>query len=446
MFTKYIVDVKNYIFCEMIKAINIKFHLVSLVTFLFIFSSCSENDASQAKEGVRLMALDSIRLDILEPLSAYDYLAEEGIFLLGDVADAMSVMLPPGASLEGNKVGFVTLNSKGQILGKFNNTGEGPVNHGIGSSSNLLLEKDRIGVMSRRGFYIYDFTGNLIDQVPTIHSRSLIVGPYIRMGAFANGKLALGYTTLTREAYENQDNPYPYMTSFKIFDLEKAMASDDDQASIISSYGYPEGSADETIVFNDIPLITLNRKAGILNVLFAKFKQLKQYRLTDGELLNSINLNPANFHSGNEPSMPTNSKEYYSWLRNGGELLNSKFYEMIQLGEYTLIRYNSALQSSQIEQLVSTGGPTESPVWEGIRDTAYKFYYLLVKDGEVVKQDFELKNLTPQIGEEFFESTDQLRGQIIGGDDLNSIYVLYNNDYAEERAYKLIVRYALELN
>ncbi|KYG79848.1 hypothetical protein AWW67_11080 [Roseivirga seohaensis] len=427
--------------------------LLRAVFALTVFSnvsSCSNDgrkESSQASGEVNLIPKDSIKIDVLSPIKIYDYDSENNLFLLGDVADAMSILRPPGAAESGNIIGFIILDKEGEVLGQFNNTGEGPINHGIGSMSNLFLDNNRIGVFTRRGFFVYDFDGSLVGNSKVLNTRSLTVGSYIRMSGFKNGNLALGYSEWTKEVYENRDNPYPFITSFKIFDLNGLLESDDSiDEHTIHTYGFPDEMADETISAQSIPRMTLNRRTGVLNVLFSQFQKLHQYSIADGSLLNVIDLKPVYFSSGNESAIPTDSPGYLEWRQGGGSLINSTYHDMVQLGDYTLIRYSSVISNTQAGQLVESGGISESEYWETVRKSTYKFYYLLIKDGNVVKQDFELVALSPQPGEEYFRSATDLRGQLIGGSDLNSLYVLYNNDYAQERDYKLIVRYELKLD
>lgn len=427
--------------------------LLRAVFALTVFSnvsSCSNDgrkESSQASGEVNLIPKDSIKIDVLSPIKIYDYDSENNLFLLGDVADAMSILRPPGAAESGNIIGFIILDKEGEVLGQFNNTGEGPINHGIGSMSNLFLDNDRVGVFTRRGFFVYDFDGTLVGNSKALNTRSLTVGSYIRISGFKNGNLALGYSEWTKGAYENRDNPYPFMTSFKIFDLNGLLESDDSiDEYTIQAYGFPDEMVDETISAQSIPRMTLNRRTGLLNVLFSQFQKLHQYSIADGSLLNVIDLKPVYFSSGNESAVASDSPGYLDWRQGGGSLINSTYHDMVQLGDYTLIRYSSAISNIQAGQLVESGGISESEYWETLRKSTYKFYYLLIKDGSVVKQDFELEALSPQLGEEYFRSATDLRGQLIGGSDLNSLYVLYNNDYAQERDYKLIVRYELKLD
>ncbi|KYG73230.1 hypothetical protein [Roseivirga echinicomitans] len=417
--------------------------LLRAVFALTVFSnvsSCSNEgskESSQASGEVSLIPKDSIKIDVLSPIKIYDYDSENNLFLLGDVADGFSELLPPKVMPKGNEIGFIIVDGAGEVLGQFNNTGDGPVNHGIGAKNNLFLDDNRIGVFTQIGFFVYDFDGNLLGRSKTLNTQRTYLDIPFDISAFQNGNLALGYTTMSMKAFQNQDNPYPYMKSFRIFDLNGLLGSDDGiNEYTIQNYGFPEGIADETIDGTS-PRMAFNKRTGVLSVLFSKFQKLHQYSIADGSLLNVIDLKPAYFSSGNEPIAAAG---------NAGKLTNSAYHDMVQLGDYTLIRYSSAISNTQAGQLMNSGGLSESEYWETLRKSTYKFYYLLIKDGSVVKQDFELEALSPQLGEEYFRSTSDLRGQLIGGSDLNALYVLYNNDYAQERDYKLIVRYKLKLD
>ena len=443
--------------CDLVESIMRKIKHVNFLALVFTFftlsaiSSCTSGEErdgqSSTSNQVRLIPQDSIKVDVLNPISVFDYDAQNGHFLLGDVADARSVMLPPGMSPEGNKIGFMIVNREGEILGQFNNTGEeDPNSHGVGSTNNLLLDKDRVGVFTQIGFFVYDFNGDLLVKRKELNSRYLTGQPLYSISAFLKGNLALSHTLWTSGATDNRDNPYPFLTSFRVFDLNELLGSDGGiDKHVLYEHGFPDELADETIK-DTAPRITLNKKTGVLNVLYTKFQKLHQYSIDDGSLLNVIELNPTFFSSGNESGFSRGDAGYLDWIRKGGQLINSAYHDMVQIGDYTLLRYSTAISRTEAETLVNSGGPEESEYWETLRRTSYKFYYLIVKDGKVIKQDFEIEALTPQPGEEFFRSTSDLRGQLIGGSDLNSLYVLYNNDYTAERDYKLIVRYDLKLN
>ncbi|KYG77082.1 hypothetical protein EV198_1254 [Roseivirga ehrenbergii] len=422
---------------------------VFALTVLSNVSSCSNEgskESSQATGEVTLIPKDSIKIDVLSPIKIYDYDPENNLFLLGDVADGFSEMLPDGAMPKGNEVGFIIIDGSGEVLGQFNNTGDGPVNHGVGAKNNLFLDDNRIGVFTKIGFFVYDFDGNLLGRSKALNTQRTHLDIPFDISAFQNGNLALGYTTMSMKAFQNQDNPFPYMKSFRIFDLNGLLGSDDGiNDHTIQNYGFPEGIADETIGGTS-PRMAFNKRIGVLSVLFSKFQKLHQYSIADGSLLNVIDLKPAYFSSGNESVVDSGSPGYLDWRQGGGSLINSTYHDMVQLGDYTLIRYSSVISNTQAGQLVESGGISESEYWETVRKSTYKFYYLLIKDGSVVKQDFELVALSPQPGGEYFRSATDLRGQLIGGSDLNSLYVLYNNDYAQERDYKLIVRYELKLD
>lgn len=429
-------EFKNYLFF---------LTLISTLSILVSVTGCSNKESNEGSSVITLIANDSIKIDVLNEINAFDYDSENDVFLLGDVADATSIMMPPGMAPEGNKLGFMIINNKGEILGQFNNTGEGPINHGIGAMNSLFLDNDRIGVFSQKGFFVYDFQGNLLGHEKALNTLSFTGQPTYNISAFQSGNLALGYTKITQEASGHWDSLYRYADSFKIFEVNGLLVSDKDiDEHVIQSYDFPDEIADKNIG-EFTPRITLNKERGVLNVLFSMFHKLHQYSISDGSLLNVIDLKPFHFNSDNE--YPAKDRdELRNWFRNGGELMNSSYHDMVQIGEYTLIRYSSAISRTEAETLVNSGGPSKSEYWGELRQTSYKFYYLLIKGDKIIKQDFQLEELIPQPGEEYFRNVTSLRGQLIGGNNLNSLYILYNNDYAEEREYKLIVKYQLKID
>lgn len=119
---------------------------------------------------------------------------------------------------------------------------------------------------------------------------------------------------------------------------------------------------------------------------------------------------------------------------------------MTQIGDYTLIRYSNALEPTEVDRLVNAvDDPQQASLWTKIKQKHFKYYYILIQNNEVIRYDFQLEELSPKPGEVNFQTYDKLNGEIIGGDDLNSIYVLYNNDLTQESEQKKIVRYQLVL-
>lgn len=411
-----------------------------LLLILLCLVNCSKERGASVHNSWQIEAIDTLQVDELNDLKVFDYNSEEGVFLLGDVEDASSVLLPPGISPQGNKVGFIILSRQGDILGRFNNTGEGPKHHGIGSYSNMLLGKNRVGVFSQRGFYIYDYQGNLIKKIAELNSRAYFYQPQYKIGVASGNKIALGYAKVTKGIFEHGDSIYYYLNSFVKLDIDKLISNE--KFSIEKVYGNPKTKADPSIS-EFTPRITVNRGRGIINVFHAKSHLLRQYAIDDGTLVNEISIHPQKFSTDTSYPIDDRSEDFSEWLKKGGVLINSAYHSMSQIGDYTLIRYSSALATSVVNTLVESGGPEASSYWQNVRENHYKHYYLLIKNDRVIAQDFLIEELSPKEGEINFPSFTALRGTIIGGDDLDSLYVFYNDNLVNESETKLIVKYNL---
>ncbi len=126
-------------------------------------------------------------------------------------------------------------------------------------------------------------------------------------------------------------------------------------------------------------------------------------------------------------------------------MVNSRYHDMIQLGEYTLLRYSTAIPEGVVKGLTSGKGFRRDPDWASIRRKYFHYYYQLLKNGKKVVPDFSLPSLDPQAGTWQFKSDTEVNGFIIGGNGLDEIYVFEPNTGKIERDYELIRVYKLEL-
>ena len=282
-------------------------YTVFLLIAFTILQTCKNGDKIKSDEFVRLLPKDTLYIDVLNNLKAYDYNSEKGIFLLGDVADAASVLLPPGFSPEGNKIGFIVFSNKGEVLGTFNNTGEGPEGHGIGSMSNILLEYNQIGVFTRRGFYVYDYDGNLLHRFKDFNTLGFYGQPLYKIGAYAKGKVAMSYPRFTRKVSQHWDSAYFYLDSFALMDLN--VSRDTKELKEFKKYKFPQANADET-TYGWAPRISINRIRNIVNVFFEQTNTLHQYDLSSGKLVQELELQPKFYSSKNNYPVNEKSKEF----------------------------------------------------------------------------------------------------------------------------------------
>lgn len=432
-------------------------HIKRSVTFLFIIClgsqfSCQSDSPKEPVstevqpevvryKNARLVQVDSIMLDVTGNFQVYDYQPESGLFLGGDVKFFISFR-GKGAP-KPNQLGFVIFDSEGNIVHRFNNTNGGPNGHGSAMQSAFFMGPDAIGVMGLLGLYKYDLNGKLIRRYKNINYQDIQMINQAKSGLSSNGSLLALQLAKSLEdpkaAYS--DSLFQLVKPVKIYDLDQ-----DNPAVPIHEFGYPDDS-DRDLKLGDsaTPLMTLNPVDSLLYTVFPELPEVVAYNLRSGEVEKQFALNPDNFKGVSVIKELAEGQRGMGWLNDGGRVARSKYYDMQQLGEYTLLRYNTAVPLNAVKLLMTSKGLRDDPNWPEIRRRHYKFYYQLIKDGKKVLPDFELPTLSPKEEHMEFITSALTRGKVLGGNGLDEVFVFIPNDGETERDYELIRVFKLEL-
>ena len=436
-----------------------------LLCFVLLFQACQSGEKEQAKveepekdpvyTGARLVQVDSIMIDLIGAFKVYDYQPQTGLFLGGDIGQFMMIR---GANIPSNEIGHVVFDRKGNILHQFNHANSGPEGHSAGAHDNAFLGPDDIGVMSKKALYRYGIDGTYKGKYTDINTLDVVGYSGQRMIQSTNGRhIAMGIPKGMEDAKLSWDSIYQIVKPLWFYDTdrfnEQSLNTEVGAKALLASHGYPDhpiyhpDSKISTSPFQ--PLMASNHNNNELYAVHPLIPVASVYDMTTGQKKGDLDLTPENFEVETEEGNVSGGVEGYGgllWSNKGGRLANARYHEMKQLGEYTLYRYSPALPSSVINEMVSTPGMLgRKEDWPRIRKKHYRFYYQLFKDGEKVMPDFELPLLEPQLGQMEMRNERMTRGQIIGGNGLDEIYVFIPNDGDEERDYELIRVFKLEL-
>ncbi|MGE0931600.1 hypothetical protein ACOXY6_12125 [Cytophagales bacterium EPR-FJ-38] len=446
----------------------VKLNFLSALIIALIAISCEPNNSQSNEKSdnefqfskAELIPIDSIKIDLQRELSFYDYYEPSGLFLAGDVADAFTAWMPPGGPKAINQIGHQIINREGQIISSFNNANDGPEGFGRGALSSFFIDEKRLGVLSLKGLYIYDFAGNLLDKIANLNYLNVIGFSTHKVAAFnlRDSVLAIALPKLDSTSFGNIDKAFENSTALSFIDVNKLGQDFNDvenlgrefidvEMATISSYGFPEyfvyNSNFRFIKVQKPPMLAHNRSENELLVLYPEVPKLYSYDMLDGSFLDSIDLNPSYFKTQEELKVP--DEEYVDWWNGGGMMANSYFRQIIQLKNYTLIRYTTAIPENKIKEMIPEGGIRQSPNWPIIRKSEFKNIYQIYLDGKKLVKDFEIPLLElKEIHKDFFSSK-EMHGQILGGNGLDEIFIYQPNDGEVERDYELIIVYKLEL-
>ena len=431
-------------------------YLVLLSIFLsFLLSSCERKSNSSKQEGkgknifsgVELVQIDSIMIDLIGNLKIFEYNSETGYFLGGDISGAVQTMIPGGPKM--NEIGHVIIDHEGTIINQFNHTNDGPEGHGEGALDNFFIGDSSIGVLSKMGLYQYQLDGSFVKKYKELNTLGFIgFSDFKVTAANADGILAIGLAKVPAAAFKAQDSLFRIVKPFHFYDLTKFESGYEKLEGLaIAKYGYPDhwvySPNSKYLVLQLPPRVAFNRKTNEALVMYPEVPYMEVYSMETGSLKTVVDLQPEHFGEYIEMEYVSDS-EYYRWLDKGGWTANSYYQDLIQLGEYTLLRYNVPLPFDEVKSLVEGYGYRDEK-WQTIRKKNYRFYYQLFKDGKKVVPDFSLPEFEPQPGQSEFLRHDRTRGKLIGGDGVDRVYVFIPNDGEEERDYELIRVFQLKL-
>lgn len=434
-----------------------------MATGLCFLQACHSKGKQEAEQetptpkiefsGARLVQVDSIMVDVMGAFKVYDYQPESQLFLGGDIGGFMIVI---GSSAPRNEIGHVVFNKQGQILHQFNKANNGPEGHSPGAYDHAFLGPDAIGVMSKKALYRYGIDGTYQGKYPGINTLDLAGISNQRMLFSPDGKgLALGLPRGMEEAKKAWDSIYQILKPLWFYNLEEVSTDPNEGGNkgLQASYGYPDHPvyAPESKISTSTfpPLMAQNHRNNELYAVYPNIPAAQVYDISSGEWKGEIDLSPASFEVETPEGKSGGGTAGYEgllWTNKGGSMANARYHQVTQLGDYTLYRYSRALPSSVINELVSSKSVLgRNKEWPRIRKKHYKFYYQLFKDGKKVLPDFELPILEPKQGDMEVVNYQSTRGEIIGGNGLDELYVYIPNTGQVERDYELIRVYKLEL-
>ncbi|GEM_PF-2590189 len=434
-----------------------------ILAFMTLFS-CQSGGTSETTQvevppevieykSARLVQVDSIMIDVIGNFNVYDYQPESQLFLAGDIGTYMIVM---GSTAKSNELGHLVINRQGEIIHQFNRTDKGPEGHGPGAMDNFFMGPSAVGVFAAKGLYQYQLDGTFMHQHKEINTLDHVGISNQRAGFTADGQhVAIGIPKGMEASKKAWDSLFQITKPVWIYNLDKEqnkLNTEVTPGSLVARHGYPDhpiyapGSKFPHSAFP--PRMALNYGQNKLLAVYPEIPEMTVYDMVTGRAEETIALEPEHFEFETETGKASGGIKGYEgllWSNRGGRMANSNYQELIQLGEYTLLRYNTALPGNAVNELIKTGGPGKSQEWPRLRRKHYRFYYQLFKGSEKVLSDFELPILEPREGHREFMNHSQTRGKIIGGNGLDEIFVFIPNDGDEERDYELIRVFKLEL-
>ncbi|MCE7992786.1 MAG: hypothetical protein HEP71_12435 [Roseivirga sp.] len=404
----------------------------------------------QTYTGVRFVQIDSIMIDVIGNFNVYDYHPQSGLFLGGDIG---GYLRGPNQSTKRNELGHLVINRNGEILHQFNHTDNGPEGHGGRGIDHFFLSPSTIGVYSPKSLFRYNIDGTFIGKHKEINTLDPLGISFHRVGFSVDGKhIAMG---MSKRMGSSEDSVYHKGRALWFYDFGKAendLTTEAPANPLLASYGFPDNpiySQESKMHHSPLPpRMALNRGTHELLSLYPEIPEISVYDMKSGRLKESYPLNPKHFEFKTEKGMASGALkgfESLAWINRGGSMANSNYQDLIQLGEYTLLRYNTAIPKSIVEEIIVSGGPKKTERWPVIRKKHYRSVYQLFKGTERVLPDFELSALAPRKEHLEFHSNASIRGKIIGGNGLAEIFVFIPNNGEEERDYELIRVFKMEL-
>ncbi|MCE7992787.1 MAG: hypothetical protein HEP71_12440 [Roseivirga sp.] len=405
-------------------------------------------------KNARLVQVDSIMIDVIGNFKVYDYQPESELFLGGDIKVGGIIVM--GAAPKSNELGHMVINRKGEVIHQFNHTDKGPEGHGSGAIDNFFTSPNSIGVFSSKALFQYHIDGSFLGKHPEINTQDQLSMSNHRVGFSSDGKhIAMGMAKGMEESKKAWDSLYQKGTALWFYNFDKpenSLSTENFQKALLGSDGFPDHPIyAPTSKFPHSPFpprMALNHNRQELLSVYPEIPEITVYDMLTGAMTESYPLDPDYFEFETEEGKATGGIKGYEgllWLNRGGRMANSKYHDIIQLGDYTLLRYSTALPSDAVNQLITTGGPGKSDLWPSFRRKHYRFYYQLFKGSEKMLPDFELPLFEPKMGDTGFKNNSMTKGKIIGGNGLDEIFVFIPNDGEEERDYELIRVFKLDL-
>lgn len=419
-----------------------------------------EKSVATEYTGINFVLVDSIMIDLAGELSVYDYNPHTHAFLAGDLVEGWK---RPVQLSRHNKLGLVVIDSTGKVVNQFKKNGDGPEEFGRSALGRFFMSDSSVGVLGRRGLFEYTLNGRQLRKYSELNTIDYYGAEDDQLAVMSDYQtLFIAWEEVGDTQGRKGDSLFQLSKPFRVYDLNRVQTgTEKEEELLISKYGFPEHmiyapNANYTQrSFNGLrttqgsmPLIGYNRTTSEVNVVYPQLPVLERYDAKTGEFLSKVELNPRDFGAYvelGESSGGRKGQQTLMWWLKGGAMANSYYHDMIQLGAYTLFRYNPALPEGIVNEVVRIGSLSDYPQWARVRKKYYQFRYQLFKNGKKVVPDFVIPELEPEKGDVIFFKSFEINGKLIGGDGLNRVYVFVPNEGDVERDYELIRVYRLEL-
>lgn len=388
----------------------------------------------------KIEQVDSIMIDVINEISIYDYNPKTGLFLGGDVSQENYVRM----GVKTNELGYLIINQQGEILYQFNRANNGPEGYGYWIGNSFFFGDEYVGVLNGKGLFKYSMDGDLIwknADINTLYRRG-----YLHKRAILADEDDNVIAFMDKDTISNRDMYYQLVKPLFFY-----LPDSSGRLTVSNSYGYPDheiyNPEKEYFKSGSSASITYNYAQRSAHVVYPNVPRMYSYDLSSGAYLGMTDLNPEYF---SEPVLMGESPgaiEGYGglfWINKGGRFSSSTYNDVLELGEYTLTTYNSGISNENLNKILTSDKYHHHPDWPTIRRTEYRFYYQLFKGGKKVVPDFQLPIFDPKLGERGFNSG-MIKGELVGGDGLDRIYVLVPNEEEVERDYQLIRVYKVTL-
>lgn len=425
---------------------NYTIQLLTVLVAIMIYS-CGSNksrkNSDEQQESYSFVLKDSIIIDRIGGINVYDYHSESGLFLIGDVPNDIQDYMSFSLSFEPNRSGYSLMNRKGEIISSFNNSNSGPSGFGTVASSSFIANKNRVGVLSKKGLFIYDFNGNLLSKFEALNSVNLLGFPEHQIASIGDNYIAVATPKKTDSVFKYWDKRFLISEALNIYsikDFEKSM-----EPLPVTIKKFPNNEIyknNPDVVKQSPPFMAFHHKSNTLALLHPESTNLTLFSLETGQLIKSTDLKPKYFETDQVINFK-DQQDYIDWVNGGLWFLNSYNQNITSIGDYFLIGYNTQIPISKLEPIIKNENALQSDEWVKVKSEYLSYCFQLVNyDGKLISE-FCNNQLMPSPNEPSFKGESLLNGKIIGGNNLDEIFVYVPNNGEVERDYELIKVFSL---
>ncbi|KEO73122.1 hypothetical protein [Anditalea andensis] len=343
--------------------------LITLFSYILFFQSCSPsdiNDESAIRE-VPFELLDSLVIDVLEPLELDDYHEGNGLYLL-----------------RGKRKSVYLVDKSGRVVAKPDIIGNGPDQVGGSALGCQFLGDDKVVCMDANSrFHIYD--------VGFERKLRVLPSPMVDFNTF----VVYHYRIPFRTGMVNAE-PYIFgveINAFSYADINPGKLYEEfyEQAKVVFRYdinlesltfmeSFPHQwipRKDKIYVGESYPLSEFNRVTMEYAILPGTGDQLFVY---DG-------IGTSNLKHVTDLAHPERAP-LSTWITNGfNDPFNSypRFNDLRMFGDYQIVKFNTQVpESVQRELRAGNENYGRSPEWHEALRKYFRPYYIIAKDGKQV--------------------------------------------------------------